>query len=111
MVEETQLVREELRKRGIEHSFLAPWDFILPTIPDLDVDLVYVPSNMLNRGSTFELIHRLLILYEFEHQVGNVINNVDRMLQYSKGNLTVQLGKLGLPHPRTVVTENIEAKL
>ena len=109
MVEETQLVREELRERDIEHSFMAPWDIILPTIPNLDVNLVYVPSNMLNRGSTFELIHRLLILYEFEHQVGNVINEVDRMLLYSKGNLTVQLGKLGLPHPQTVVTENIEA--
>ncbi|MGD2141901.1 MAG: hypothetical protein PVH79_00295 [Candidatus Bathyarchaeota archaeon] len=107
-VEETQLVRGELKERGIKHKFMAPWDINLPEIPEFDVRMVYVPSNMLNRGSTFELIHRLLILREFECQVGVVINPVDSMLLYSKGHLTVQLSNLGLPHPRTVVTENIE---
>jgi RimK family alpha-L-glutamate ligase len=107
-VEETQLVLGELKERKIQHSFMAPWDVTLPEIPTLDADMVYVPSNMLNRGSTFELIHRLLILREFERQVGTVVNPVDSILLYSKGHLTVQLSKLGIPHPTTLVTENID---
>ncbi|MGD2200026.1 MAG: hypothetical protein PVJ38_00165 [Candidatus Bathyarchaeota archaeon] len=107
-VEETQLVREELRERGIEHTFIAPWDIILPEIPEFDVGMVYVPSNMLNRGSTFELIHRLLLLRELDRQIGIVVNPVDSMLLYSKGHLTVQLNGLDIPHPNTIVTENIE---
>ena len=59
---------------------MAPWDLTLPKIPKLEADLVYVPSNMFNRGSTFELIHRLLILREFERQVSEVVNPVDSML-------------------------------
>jgi RimK family alpha-L-glutamate ligase len=107
-VEETQLILGELRERKIQHRFMAPWDVTLPEFPKLDADMVYVPSNMFNRGSTFELIHRLLILREFERQVGMVVNPVDSMLLYSKGHLTVQLSKLGLPHPTTLVTENID---
>jgi RimK family alpha-L-glutamate ligase len=107
-VEETQLVLGELRERKIEHKFMAPWDVSLPDIPQLEADMVYVPSNMFNRGSTFELIHRLLILKEFERQVGTVVNPVESMLLYSKGHLTVQLNNLGLPHPTTLVTENID---
>jgi RimK family alpha-L-glutamate ligase len=107
-VKETQLILGELKERKIRHRFMAPWDFTLPEIPTLEADMVYVPSNMFNRGSTFELIHRLLILREFERQVGTVVNPVDSMLLYSKGHLTVQLSKLGLPHPTTLVTENID---
>lgn len=107
-VSETQLVMRGLRDRGIKTRFMAPWDISMPDLPEFDVDLVYAPSNMLNRGSTFELIHRLLILRELERRVGTVINPVDSMLQYSKEHLTIQLTRLGLPHPKTLVTENIE---
>ena len=107
MVTETQLIIEELKSRNIRHRFLAPWDIALPELQKLDADMVYVPSNMFNRGSTFELIHRLLILREFESQVGNIVNPVDSMLIYSKGHFTLQLSDLGLPHPPTIVTENI----
>ncbi|UCH56674.1 MAG: hypothetical protein JSV18_04760 [Candidatus Bathyarchaeota archaeon] len=107
-VQETQLVRGELRTRGVVTRFMAPWDISLPEVPELDIDLVYVPSNMLNRGSTFELIHRYLILKTFEEQVGTVINPVESMLRYSKEHLTLQMRRLGLPHPKTIVTENVE---
>ncbi|UCH57922.1 MAG: hypothetical protein JSV18_03195 [Candidatus Bathyarchaeota archaeon] len=107
-VTETQLVLNELKARSVRTRFLAPWDVSLPEIPKYDADLVYVPSNMLNRGSTFELIHRLLILREFEDQIGTVINPVESMLNYSKGHLTIQLHRLGLSHPETLVTENID---
>lgn len=107
-VTETQLVLGELKARGVKTRFRAPWDISVPDIPEFDADLVYVPSNMLNRGSTFELVHRYLLLKELERQVGIVINPVDSMLQYSKEHLTIQLSRLGIPHPRTLVTENID---
>jgi RimK family alpha-L-glutamate ligase len=107
-VYETQLVLGELKARGIPTRFMAPWDVSVPDIPQYDADLVYAPSNMLNRGSTFELIHRLLILRELESRIGIVVNPVESMLHYSKEHLTLQMKKLGLPHPRTLVTENID---
>lgn len=107
-VHETQLVLRTLRDRGIFTKFLAPWDISMPDVPEFDADVVYVPSNMLNRGSTFELIHRLLILRQLDQAVGAVINPVDSLLQYSKEHLTLQMARLKLPHPETIVTENID---
>ncbi len=107
-VNETRLVLGELRNRGIPTRFMAPWDLSMPDTPKIDADLVYAPSNMLNRGSTFELIHRLLILQELERQVGTVINPLESMLRYSKEHLTIQMSRLKLPHPKTLVTENVD---
>jgi RimK family alpha-L-glutamate ligase len=104
---ETGLVRKELIDRGISVDYLAPWDIIFPSFKS-HYDLSYVPSNMLHRGSTFELVHRLLILRQLE-ETGEVINSVPSMLNYSKEHLTLQLNKLGVSHPETIITENIEA--
>lgn len=106
-VQEVKLVYEELRRREIHVLSMAPWDFNLPKTPELDADLVYAPSNMLHRGSTFELTHRLLILRELERNA-TIVNPVESMLQYSKEQLTMRLTSLGLPHPRTIATENVE---
>jgi RimK family alpha-L-glutamate ligase len=106
-VQEVKLVAEELRRRGLKVRAMAPWDFSLPNMPNLDADVVYAPSNMLHRGSTYELTHRLLILRELE-KVATVINPVESMLQYSKEQLSMRLAKLGLPHPSTIATENVE---
>jgi RimK family alpha-L-glutamate ligase len=106
-VQEVKLVADELRKREIHVHSMAPWDFSLPKMPELDAELVYAPSNMLHRGSTFELTHRLLILRELERNA-TIVNPVESMLQYSKEQLTMRLTGLGLPHPRTIATENVE---
>lgn len=106
-VQEVKLVADDLRKRKIQVHSMAPWDFNLPKIPELDANLVYAPSNMLHRGSTYELTHRLLILRELERNA-TIVNPVESMLQYSKEQLTMRLTGLGLPHPRTIATENIE---
>ncbi len=103
---ETGLVRRELKTRGINVDYKAPWDINLPGFKG-DYALTYVPSNMLHRGSTFELVHRMLILRHLEEN-GVVVNPVDSMLNYSKEHLTLQLNKLGLPHPETLITENID---
>jgi RimK family alpha-L-glutamate ligase len=106
VVAETALVLKELRSRNINTEYLAPWDITLPGF-DPDVDIVYAPSNMLHRGTTFEMLHRLLILRELERDAV-IVNPVDSMLHYSKEHLSIQLRKLDLPHPETIITENIE---
>ncbi len=106
-VQEVKLVAEELRRRDIKVRLMAPWDVSLPKMPEPDAGVVYAPSNMLHRGSTYELTHRLLILRELEkHAV--VVNPVESMLLYSKEQLTMRLAELGLPHPKTMATENVE---
>jgi ribosomal protein S6--L-glutamate ligase len=106
-VQEVKLVAEELRGRNVKVRAMAPWDFSLPNMPNLDVGVVYAPSNMLHRGSTYELTHRLLILRELE-KGATVVNPVESMLLYSKEQLSMRLAKLGLPHPSTIATENVE---
>ncbi len=106
-VQEVKLVADELRRRNMRARLMAPWDFNLPKMPELEVSVVYAPSNMLHRGSTYELTHRLLILRELERKA-TVVNPVDSMLLYSKEQLTVRLTSLGLPHPETIATENVE---
>ncbi len=106
-VQEVKLVTEALRIRNIRVRLMAPWDFSLPNMPKIDASVVYAPSNMLHRGSTYELTHRLIMLRELEKQA-TVVNPVDSMLIYSKEYLTVKLAELALPHPGTIATENVE---
>ncbi len=107
VVMETRLVLNELRKRGIPTDYKAPWDISLPMEEEPGYDLVYVPANMLHRGSTYEFLHRLLILRELDRDAV-MINPLESMLHYSKEHLTLQLGRLDILHPRTLVTENVE---
>jgi len=104
---ETRLVIKELQERGVKIHFLAPWDINLPEFPDITFDAAYVPSNMLHRGSTFELLHRLLILRELEKK-SKVVNPVDSMLHYSKETLTLKLYNTNILTPKTLATENID---
>ena len=107
-VNETQLVLEEAKARCIIAEMMTPWNVSIPNVPKIDAKLVYVTSNMLNRGSTFELIHRFLILQEFKKQIGVIINPLESMQRYSKEHLTIQMQRLNIPHPRTLATENVE---
>ena len=104
---ETKLVQRELTRRGVSVDNKAPWDLQIPDLPALDYNAVYVPSNMLHRGSTYELVNRLTLLRELD-SASPIVNPLEGMLYYSKGELTLKLKELGLPHPRTLVTENVE---
>lgn len=106
-VRETRLVHEEAMRRGLNVEAKAPWDFSVPYLPPLQPRLVYVPSNMFNRGSTFELVNRFLILEELERKAV-IINPLMSLLRYSKEYLTLKAVADRYPHPRTFVTENIE---
>ena len=104
---EVRLIAGEARRRGIETMILAPWDVSLPPTQELESDVYYIGSNVLNRVSALELLHRLQILRVFD-EMGAVINPVESILNYSKGHLTLKLRSLGLPHPETLITENVE---
>lgn len=106
-VEETQLVVNELKNRGVDTDLLSPWHIKLPKLLNRKYQLVYVPSNMLHRGSTFELIHRLTILRHFD-KTSKIINSVEGMINYSKEHLTLLLHQHGIKHPNTMITENLE---
>ena len=105
-VTETRLVLRELNERGIPTEYKAPWDIAFPKFTNT-ADIIYVPSNMLHRGTTFEFLHRLLILREMENNA-TIINPLNSMLNYSKEHLTIILNKHGIPHPETIITENID---
>jgi len=106
IVRETRLVHEELIRRGFSVEAKTPWDLSIPDVR-AEVRLVYVPSNMFHRGSTFELVNRFLMLEEMS-RTATIINPLMSLLRYSKEHLTQKAESVGYPHPRTLVTENIE---
>lgn len=107
VVRETMLVCEELARRGFKVEVKSPWDLSIPDLTCIETELVYVPSNMFHRGSTFELVNRFLILEELERKAV-IINPLMSLLRYSKEHLTLKAERGRYPHPRTLVTENIE---
>lgn len=107
LVRETRLVCEEATRRGFKVEMKAPWDLSIPDLPHIEARLVYVPSNMFHRGTTFELVNRFLMLEELEHE-RIIINPLMSLLRYSKEHLTLKAERTGYPHPKTLVTENIE---
>lgn len=107
-MEETLLVFNEARSRGISVRMKAPWDMTLPATLKSS-PIVYIPSNMFNKGSYFEFLNRYLILEELEKKANAVINPVESLLHYSKAYFTLIASKLSIPHPKTVITENIES--
>jgi len=104
---ETRLVHEEALRRGLRVEVKTPWDLSIPGSLPRDMGLVYVPSNMFHRGSTFELVNRFLILEELRREAV-IINPLMSLLRYSKEHLTLKAGRIGYSHPRTLVTESIE---
>ena len=104
---EVRLIAGAAKDRGLETRVLAPWDVSLPPTGELEADVYYIGSNILNRVSPLELLHRLQILRVFD-DMGVVINPVEGILNYSKGHLTLRLRTLGIPHPETLITENVE---
>jgi glutathione synthase/RimK-type ligase-like ATP-grasp enzyme len=67
-------------------------------------DLVYVASPVLFSGSAFELANRLIVLGEWSESAV-VVNPVASLLRATKAHFTLHCSRLGIPHPRTLVTE------
>lgn len=105
-VRETRLVLEDAVQRGLRVATRAPWDLAIPLRQELRMGVIYVPSNMLHRGTTFELVNRFILLEQLAREAP-MVNPLMTLLRYSKEHLTL-MSPTQYPHPRTLVTESID---
>jgi len=68
-------------------------------------DLVYVVTPVLFGGTAFELAARLVVLEEWKKSV-TLVNPLPTLLKATKAHFTTYCSKLGIPHPKTLITEN-----
>ncbi|MDQ1279829.1 MAG: ribosomal protein S6--L-glutamate ligase [Thermoproteota archaeon] len=106
-LEETLLVFNEARNRRMNVSIKVPWDMSLPKTFKSS-SIVYVPSNIFNKGSYFEFLNRYLILEELGKDAKVIVNPLESLLHYSKAYFSIIASKQGIPHPKTIITENID---
>ncbi len=97
----------ELKAQNHISKILSTWDIDLPHgshgLPK--ADLVYVVTPVLYGGTVFELANRLITLEEWNNHVV-LVNSLISLLRSTKAHFTSYCSKLGIPHPRTLVTEN-----
>jgi len=68
-------------------------------------DLVYVVTPVLFGGTAFELATRLVFLEEW-NKCAILVNPLPTLLKATKAHFTTYCSRLGIPHPKTLVTEN-----
>lgn len=110
--EEALMLNSELINRHHLSKICTTWDIDLPHL-DLGLpkaDIIYVITPVLFSGTTFELANRLVTLEEWSH-TAKVINPLPSLLKSTKAHFTSYCYKFGIPHPRTLVTENPEKAL
>ncbi len=85
----------------------ATWDLDLPLEPDGPprADLVYIVTPVLFGGTAFELAARLVVLEEWNKRC-ILVNPLPALLRATKAHFTTYCSRLGIPHPRTLITEN-----
>jgi RimK family alpha-L-glutamate ligase len=102
------LIFNELKSNNkLQALMKAPWDISLPKI-GVTAEVIYVANNMLHDGSTFEFVNRLILLEEINKNAKEMINPFDTIFHYSKANFTTEALRHEIPHPPTMITENIE---
>ena len=103
---------KELNARGHKSRLCTTWAINLPygknALPQ--ADLVYVITPVLFNGSTFELANRLITLEEWE-KTAIIINPLHSLIHSTKAHFTNYCSNKGIPHPQTLVTENIDKAL
>jgi len=104
--EEALLVDSELRTRRHDSSICATWQVDLPDQNRYGaVDLVYVVTPVLFSGTAFELATRLVILQEWSENA-ILVNPLSTLMKATKAHFTACCASLGIPHPKTLITEN-----
>jgi RimK family alpha-L-glutamate ligase len=102
----------ELKNRGHISRICTTWSVDLPHgkhgLPD--ADLIYVVTPVLFNGSAFELADRLVTLEAWDRNAV-IINPFPSLLRSTKAHFTNYCHGLGIPHPKTLVTENPEKAL
>jgi RimK family alpha-L-glutamate ligase len=110
--DEAMILNEELKVRGHISKICTTWSVDLPHEMNLlpEADLVYVVTPVLFNCSTFELANRFITLEAWEKKAV-VINPLYSLLHSTKAHFTNYCSILRIPHPRTLVTENLEKAL
>lgn len=110
--DEALMLDAELKVRGYTSTLCTTWTVDLPHgkqgIPK--ADLVYVVTPVLFNGSAFELANRLVTLEAWD-QESVLLNPFFSLLHSTKAHFTNYCSRLGIPHPKTLVTENLEKAL
>lgn len=102
------MLAEELKTRGHMSSICTTWSINLPHREQEppEADVVYVVTPVLFNGSAFELANRLITL-EAWNDKAVVINSLSSLLHSTKAHFTNSCSRNGIPHPKTLVTENV----
>ena len=105
--EEALMIDSELKRRRHFSQVCATWDIQIPfkegTLPE--ADLVYVVTPVLFSGTSFELANRLIALEEWSRSCV-IVNPLVSLLRSTKAHFTQYCQRLGIPHPRTLITED-----
>jgi ribosomal protein S6--L-glutamate ligase len=105
--EEALMLDLELKAQNHISNILSTWDIDLPYgdygLPR--ADLIYIVTPVLYGGTAFELANRLVTLEEW-NKYAVLVNPLTSLLKSTKAHFTSYCSKLGIPHPRTLVTEN-----
>jgi RimK family alpha-L-glutamate ligase len=110
--EEALMVDSEIKSRKHSSQICATWDIQIPfrkdTLPE--ADLVYVVTPVLFSGTSFELANRMVSLEEWSRS-SVVVNPFVSLLRSTKAHFTQYCERLGIPHPKTLVTEDPQKAL
>jgi len=110
--EEALIIDSELKSRKHSSQICATWDIQIPfkedTLPE--ADLVYVVTPVLFSGTSFELANRMIALEEWNRSCV-LVNPFISLLQSTKAHFTQYCQRLGIPHPRTLITEDPQKAL
>ena len=110
--EEALMIDSELKRRRHFSQVCATWDIQIPfkegTLPE--ADLVYVVTPVLFSGTSFELANRLIALEEWSRSCV-IVNPLVSLLRSTKAHFTQYCQRLGIPHPRTLITEDPQKAL
>jgi RimK family alpha-L-glutamate ligase len=106
------MIDSELKRRRHFSQVCATWDIQIPfkegTLPE--ADLVYVVTPVLFSGTSFELANRLIALEEWSRSCV-IVNPLVSLLRSTKAHFTQYCQRLGIPHPRTLITEDPQKAL
>lgn len=106
------MLDSELKSRKHSSQINTTWDFEIPFKENRmpEADLVYVVTPVLFSGTSFELANRMIALEEWNRS-SVLINPLTSLLQSTKAHFTQYCQRLGIPHPKTLITENPQKAL
>ena len=103
---ELKLVIHEIKYRKILLKVIQTDQISLTNIYRYNPKIVYLPHNIFNKSTYYEWLNRFLILEKLEKKA-TIINPLMSMIRYNKAYFSEKTMEMQLPHPLTLVTENM----